>query len=119
MTMYFDTEKCKYISSLWIGGIIEPWLGGIIFALQGNYHDEPEKIFTLLNNVWGWRIESLFDLIVKPIILLVVLMISLSAFALKLALMLIALPFWLFIAVTTSIKSGLPDYPQTWISTHD
>ena len=117
--MYFDTKKCEYISGLWVAGIIEPWLGGLILGIQGNYHDEPDKIFTFARDVWNWRIDSLFDLIAKPLVLLMVLAISLGAFALKLAIMLALLPLWLFIAVTASIKSGLPDYPQTWMSVHD
>lgn len=117
--MYFDTKKCEYIAGLWVAGIVEPWLGGFILGIQGNCHDEPDKIFTMLREVWSWRIDSLFDLIAKPIILLLVLGVSLSAFAFKIAVLLALLPLWLFIAVTASVKPGLPDYPQTWMSVHD
>jgi hypothetical protein len=117
--MYFDADKCKYIAGLWVAGIIEPWAGGIILGLQGNYSDKPDPIFTLLRDVWNWRINSLFDLIMKPIVLLLVLAISLGAFGLKLAIMLVLLPIWLFVAVTASTKSGLPDYPQTWMGHYD
>jgi hypothetical protein len=119
VTMYFDGQKCGYISGLWIAGIAEPWAGGLILGLQGNYTDKPDPMFTLLGDIWQWRIDSLFDIIMKPIMFLIVLAISLSAFLLKLAVMLCLLPLWLFVAVTISVRSGLPDYPQTWMSHYD
>ena len=76
-------------------------------------------MFSLIRELWGWHTESVFGSIIKPLVLLIVLAISLSAFALKLAVMLVILPLWLFIAVTVSLKYGSPNYPQTWVSAHD
>jgi hypothetical protein len=117
--MYFDGKKCGDIAGLWIGALIEPWAGGFILGIQGNFTEKPDPMFTLLRDVSRWRIDSLFDLIAMPIVFLIVLTISLVAFLLKLAVMIILLPLWLFVAVTTSIKSGLPDYPQTWMSHYE
>jgi hypothetical protein len=118
-TMYFDAQQCRDTSGMWIGGILEPWLEGLILGIQRNTTDTPPQLFSTLKSVWNWRITNLFGLICKPILLILVFCVSMAGFSLKLAFMLVLLPVWLLIAITTSMKFGLPDYPQTWVSPHD
>ncbi len=117
--MYFDSDGCKRAMSYWPSVLKEPWLGGVILGLQGNTTDDPDPMFSALKEVCEWHINNLFSLICKPIVFLIVLAISLCGLAVKVTVMLALLPLWIFVAVTVNIKSGLPDYPQTWLSPYD
>ena len=69
-----------------------------------------------------WEITSLSTLIMKPLVGILALMVCLVALLwifIKIVIMLILIPFWLFFSFTSSVKFGLPDYQQTWVSRHD
>jgi hypothetical protein len=114
--MYFNTKNFKEIVSLWPAAIREPWMGGLILGIQGNFKEEPDPIFTTLKSAWGWEVRTLFDVIAKPLVLLIVLTCNLLGIAVKLGIMLCLFIPMMLLAITTSIRFGLPDYPQTWIS---
>lgn len=117
--MYLNTQTLKDGACLWISALQVPWMGNFILGIQGNNQGDPDPVFTALKEAWGWNIRNGFDLLAKPIVLLVVLMVSLTGSLLKLGIMLCLLPFWFLVTTLVSIKFGLPDYPQTWISPHD
>jgi hypothetical protein len=117
--MYIHTKSYADISKAWFTGLKEPWLAGLILGIQGNFKETPDPAFSGLKSAWRWQINNLFDLFFKPIVVLILLAFGLCAFVLKLGIMLALLPLWQLIAVLISIKTGLPDYPQTWLSPWD
>ena len=117
--MYFDTKMFASGCKTWFQLLREPIMGDLILGMQGAHTEKADPVFTALKNAWAWKIDSAFDLFFKPIVLLVVLMVSLAGTLVKIAVMLCLLPLWLLITSLFSIHRGLPAYEQTWVSVHD
>ena len=74
--MYLNTQTLKDGACLWISALQVPWMGNFILGIQGNNQGDPDPVFTALKEAWGWNIRNGFDLLAKPIVLLVVLMVK-------------------------------------------
>lgn len=117
--MYLDTKMFLSGCKAWFQILREPILGDLILGMQGAHTEKADPVFTALKNAWAWKINSGFDLVFKPLVLLMVLAISIASTLFKVTLMLCLLSPWLLVTILFSINRGLPDYPQTWVSPYD